>query len=79
MEHPCVACSSEVRVLGIQCDLCNRWCHPGCAHMNKREYERLGGCDDPWLCPGCCLPSLSSSLFELSSFIVQVHNNEQDR
>ena len=23
MDHPCVACSSEVRVLGIQCDLCS--------------------------------------------------------
>ena len=37
--------------------------------MDESEYERLGNCDDTWLCPKCCMPSFSfsSSLFELSS------------
>lgn len=64
---PCVACSSPVRTLGIQCDSCDGWCHPGCANVDSLEYERLGGCDDSWRCPKCCLPSFSSSLFDLSS------------
>ena len=32
MEHPCVACLLEAKALGIQCDSCNRCCHPRCAH-----------------------------------------------
>ena len=42
----CVACSSPVTTLGIQCDMCDGWCHPGCANVDSLEYERLGGCDD---------------------------------
>ena len=63
----CVACSSPVSTLGIQCDSCDGWCHPGCANVDNLEYEHLGGCDDSWRCPKCCLPSFSSSLFDLSS------------
>ena len=63
----CVACSSPVTTLGIQCDLCDGWCHPGCANVDSLKYERLGGCDDSWQCPKCCMPFFSSSLFDLSS------------
>ncbi len=42
----------------------DRWCHPSCAHVTHSEYDRLGSCDDPWLCPGCCLPNWSDTFID---------------
>ena len=54
-------CSSPVNAQGIQCDLCDKWCHPECVHLDQEEYDRLGVSDEQWLCTKCRLPSSMSS------------------
>ena len=49
VEVPCVICSSSVDAQGIQCYLCDMWCHPECAHLDQEEYDRLGVSDEQ-----CC-------------------------
>ena len=70
LRYPCVSCNDEVLDQGICCDGCQRWCHPKCAFVSDEEYLRLGSCSDTWLCPTCCLPSFTTSLFDLSDHTV---------
>ncbi len=37
---------------------------PVLMYVTHSEYDRLGSCDDPWLCPGCCLPNWSDTFID---------------